>query len=466
MAISNKQQLPMHLDKWIVTIREGKRKQNGVLFPKKHRRLLVVRKARNTRHNRYVGLTKGNQKGFFFKRLNPFCELSLGDQGPYPTSVKSNTAQPAWDESIEFEAIAWPASHPLKEDQHRTSSRRAGGDRDATGASMSGLKLHVVCFTKSSIKAPEGDNPYRASPDPEAAPGPARVSKIEIGRAEVELRVEELRRRPTKTMKVPVPLWRWSSEGCQVPAGHVTVECTFVEGIPPRHKTLECEHSTDQESKADLRAPVTVDDGGPDTNPSGVRCLGAFGDIRRLCTGSGGSVGNLGGDSSEHFLDRPYRKPAILVAVGAMIVAVLSARFAGLQTPPPPLRPMPALAPIVVPFRISAGKSRGSSTHHVRLHAEDGNVVVALGRRPPSDPDVSAATPSKAHVLWESGPIRSLELSSGGPSKKRACRLCKLHVSKDGSMLVVQGFEKLAAFSPSTVEALETIFMVDKASQE
>ena len=98
--------------------------------------------------------------------------------------------------------------------------------------------------------------------------------------------------------------------------------------------------------------------------------------------------------------------------------------------------------------------------------AEDGNVVVALGRRPPSDPDVSAATPSKAHVLWESGPIRSLELSSGGPSKKRACRLCKLHVSKDGSMLVVQGFEKLAAFSPSTVEALETIFMVDKASQE
>lgn len=40
--------------------------------------------------------------------MSPVCELSLGDQGPFSTSVKPNTTQPSWDESLEFEAYPSP----------------------------------------------------------------------------------------------------------------------------------------------------------------------------------------------------------------------------------------------------------------------------------------------------------------------------------------------------------------------
>lgn len=56
----------------------------------------------------------------------------------------------------------------------------------------------------------------------------------------------------------------------------------------------------------------------------------------------------------------------ILAAVGAMIVAVLAVRLAGVDLSVLP----PDLTPIPVPFKIAAGKHKGSSTHHIRLQGE------------------------------------------------------------------------------------------------
>lgn len=90
--------------------------------------------------------------------------------------------------------------------------------------------------------------------------------------------------------------------------------------------------------------------------------------------------------------------------------------------------------------------------------AEDGNVVIARGREPSADSGVPATTPTEVGVLWESGPIRSLERSRY--PFVTACKMCKLHVNKDGSMAVVRGRETLAVFSPSTVNDLDSIFKV------
>ena len=54
------------------------------------------------------GLTRGQQQDSFFTKMSPVCELSLGDQGPFSTTVKPNTTQPSWDESLEFEAFPSP----------------------------------------------------------------------------------------------------------------------------------------------------------------------------------------------------------------------------------------------------------------------------------------------------------------------------------------------------------------------
>lgn len=89
--------------------------------------------------------------------------------------------------------------------------------------------------------------------------------------------------------------------------------------------------------------------------------------------------------------------------------------------------------------------------------AEDGNVVIARGREPSADSGVPA---TNVGVLWESGPIRSLKRSRY--PFVTACRRCKLHVYKDGSMAVVRGREKLAVFTPSTVNYLAAIFKVDE----
>ncbi|CAN0308955.1 unnamed protein product, partial [Ectocarpus sp. 8 AP-2014] len=76
---SPKRQLPMHLDKWVITVREGK------------------------------DLTRGETNDFF-RKMSPVCELTLGSQGPFSTGVKLNTTQPCWDDSIEFDAAAAAAS--------------------------------------------------------------------------------------------------------------------------------------------------------------------------------------------------------------------------------------------------------------------------------------------------------------------------------------------------------------------
>lgn len=59
------------------------------------------------------------------------------------------------------------------------------------------------------------------------------------------------------------------------------------------------------------------------------------------------------------------KQPMLLTALGASILAVLAARFARLGPP------MPVLTPIPVPLKIAAGKHKGTSTHHIRLHGED-----------------------------------------------------------------------------------------------
>lgn len=89
--------------------------------------------------------------------------------------------------------------------------------------------------------------------------------------------------------------------------------------------------------------------------------------------------------------------------------------------------------------------------------AGDGNVVIARGRDPSADSGVPA---TNVGVLWESGPIRSLEHSRF--PFVTACKRCKLHVYKDGSMAVVRGREKLAVFTPSMVKYIDAIFKVDE----
>lgn len=61
------------------------------------------------------GLTRGDQRDSFFTKLSPVCELSLDGevkQGPFSTSVKPNTTQPSWDDSVEFEARHPPPLPP------------------------------------------------------------------------------------------------------------------------------------------------------------------------------------------------------------------------------------------------------------------------------------------------------------------------------------------------------------------
>ncbi|CBJ48983.1 hypothetical protein Esi_0115_0021 [Ectocarpus siliculosus] len=100
---SPKRQLPMHLDKWVITVREGK------------------------------DLTRGEANDFF-RKMSPVCELTLGSQGPFSTGVKLNTTQPCWDDSIEFDAATAAAalllSPPRPSKTKPPSSAVGGGDSE------------------------------------------------------------------------------------------------------------------------------------------------------------------------------------------------------------------------------------------------------------------------------------------------------------------------------------------------
>lgn len=58
---------------------------------------------------------------------------------------------------------------------------------------------------------------------------------------------------------------------------------------------------------------------------------------------------------------------ALLALVGSLIVAVLAVRLGGVRGA---AFPALDLSPIPVPFKLPAGKYKGSSTHHVCLHGK------------------------------------------------------------------------------------------------
>lgn len=100
--------------------------------------------------------------------------------------------------------------------------------------------------------------------------------------------------------------------------------------------------------------------------------------------------------------------------------------------------------------------------------AEDGNVVVATGPKPPPSPPLppppsntggEKAASDTATLLWQSGPIRSLERSAN-PSD-RTCKKCQLKVGRDGRVVVARGKEELAVFSSSSVRKLKAFFLVE-----
>lgn len=65
----------------------------------------------------------------------------------------------------------------------------------------------------------------------------------------------------------------------------------------------------------------------------------------------------------------PMKQPALLALVGALIAGVLAVRLSGVRDA---AFPGVELSPIPVPFKLPAGKHKGSSTHHVRLHGKLG----------------------------------------------------------------------------------------------
>eukprot|EP00752_Nemacystus_decipiens_P002928 g2723.t1 len=387
MRPTKKRQLPMHLDKWIVTVRQGK------------------------------GLTRGDQRrDSFFTKLSPVCELSLdGEQGPFSTSVKPNTSQPSWDDSVEFEARhpapLPPPPRPWEGGDDNSKDERYGGDPVRPPA---GPKLSVVCYTKSNLSKNV-------------------MAATEIGRAEVTLASTGGGGGVSPNKVHRIPLTRMNASGDKVAAGSVTLEYMLVPGIP----------------RPSISMAALAGDGAAERERgqglSGARVARA---LRR----------NL----SLYGLNRPPRKLALLALVGALIAAVLAVRLSGVRRP---AFPGVELSPIPVPFKLPAGKYKGSSTHHVRLQ-DDGNIVVATGPKPlPPGQETTTAAPSgaAATTLWQSGPLRSGPGNPGGKGKGKgkgdgdvggdACKKCQVRVGKDGRVVLVREREELAVFSPSWAEA-------------
>eukprot|EP00903_Cladosiphon_okamuranus_P020170 g18515.t2 len=367
------------------------------------------------------GLTRGDQRDSFFTKLSPVCELSLdGEQGPFSTSVKPNTSRPSWDDSVEFEArhplpLSLPAGSPKGNDEEKYD--------DHTVLPPTGPMLSVVCYTRSSL-------------------GKSAMAVTEIGRAEMILTAMDGGggggdgdgdgNSPNRVHRIP--LTRRNASGDQVAAGSVTLEYMLVPGIPRPPSSIAA--STGEEGAAERKSW------------EGVPEARAAGPPRR-------SVLLWVADA----LHRPPRKPALLALVGALVAGVLAVRLGGVRTAFPEVE----LSPIPVPFRVPAGRYKGSNTHHVRLH-EDGNIVVAMGPKPLPPPAVEAESASgagagataTATTLWQSGPLRvDPESPSGGDGggSSQACKKCQVRVGEDGRVVLIRERRELATFSPLWVEA-------------
>ncbi|CAN0348388.1 unnamed protein product, partial [Laminaria digitata] len=220
-------------------------------------------------------------------------------------------------------------------------------DDDADGLPPAGPKLGVVCYTRS-VNATGGGAAAEGGGGAErgAGTGQRGREKVEIGRAEVTLSVEG-----TEALKkVRVPLHRRNAVGSQIPAGSVKVEYMLVPGIPPLPDTPPTEERQPQGESGANASPAAVDQR---PRPSTLE---------------------PGSDNRRQKGLR--RKPVLLLAaaVGAAIAALLATRYASLDLGllPGLGAPMPPLVPIPVPFKIAAGKHKGTSTHHIRLQGEHG----------------------------------------------------------------------------------------------
>ncbi|CAM9821004.1 unnamed protein product, partial [Hapterophycus canaliculatus] len=220
--------------------------------------------------------------------------------------------------------------------------------------------------------------------------------------------------------------------GAQVTAGSVTLDYLFVPGIP-RPAMDEPEEALPGRAREDSIPEQEV--------AEGAACD----------AGSGGAAPSC--CAEEDWLEKPERKLTLLLVVAVMMVAVLTMRLGGVYR-----AGVLELAPIPVPFKLAVGKHKGSTTHHVRLH-EDGNVVVAMGPKPPPLTPMMTTGITTTTTLWESGPLRSSQKlaeksrSDSGSGVKDRCKRCQVRVAKDGTMALVRGREELAVFSPPKARA-------------
>ncbi|CAB1102764.1 unnamed protein product [Ectocarpus sp. CCAP 1310/34] len=410
-------QLPMHLDKWIITVREGK------------------------------DLTRGEANDFF-RKMSPVCELTLGSQGPFSTGVKLNTTQPCWDDSIEFDAAAAAASlllSPSRRSKTKPPSSAVGeGDSennedDDLRLPTVGPKLKVFCYSRGSPAKGAASAPAGGCGVPLGGEEGCRkeTEKVEIGRAHVTLVADGVGGAGNHT-RVRIPLLRINAVGYQVPAGSVILEYMLVPGIPQPV------------------APVSTETEGS-LSGLAARTTAPF----REDGGNGGSRGGVGSCSMDE-LKKPARKPALLACVGAVIAAVLGVRLSGVFSARMPTD----LSPIPVPFKVAVGKHKGSSTHHIRLQG-DGNVVVARGPKPLLAAAAAAAAGDAGATLWQSGPLPSLtqqqQRSPGKPGDNGknksgggsggSCKKCQVKVTKEGTLALTRGREELAVFSPAWAAA-------------
>ncbi|CAN0240990.1 unnamed protein product, partial [Pylaiella littoralis] len=383
MSSSDKPQLPMHVDKWIVTVREGKH------------------------------LTRGDRRDSFFSKMSPVCELSLGEQGPFSTGVRPNTSHPSWDDSIEFEAAArqhqeghGSPSSSLLSPSHppptEGGNAPAGVGDDGNGElplPSAGPKLDVVCYsrssTRSAIAAPSNGTTISGRRESGDGVRGGRIGMAEIGRAEVTLALDV---GANSVNKVRIPLMRWNALGVQVSAGSVMLEYMFVPGIP----------QPPQPAVAAVSMEAPVERGCEQNVPE----VAAQGGVELHRAESLNKKPALKHQQQQQQRQRPQL--ALLAIVGALVAVSLALRFGGVNSGGGGgggMAVMPELSPIPVPLKVAVGKHKGSATHHIRLH-EDGNIVVAMGPKPPPPPQTGTGNPAAATTaaaatttLWQSGPL-------------------------------------------------------------
>ncbi|CAM9698724.1 unnamed protein product, partial [Scytosiphon promiscuus] len=419
---SSKAQLPIHADKWIVTVREGK------------------------------DLTRGDGRDSFFSKMSPVCELTLGDQGPFSTSVKPNTYQPQWDDSVEFEARNHSSGATLSSTYRRSTNEKrhasekanvsactdsdgGSGDDDCLPLPPEGPKLGVVCYSRSPGKRAASGGGSRGGGRREGSgdgrDAERRKGRLEVGRGEVTLSRDGAGAGAGgSSEKNWIHLVRKNDSGSEVSAGSITLEYVFVPGIP--------------RPAGDEPAEAFPEHGGEDT-ASGKAA-------KKIIGGAVGGDGVPSCRTEEELLENPTRKLTLLLTVAAMMAAVLTARLRGVYR-----TGVLELSPIPVPFKLAVGKHKGSSTHHIRLHGR--LTEVEEQRAPPRLHLAAAAGATGSFLATTSGPLSSSSSGGdksntrGGDGTKDRCKRCQVKVAKDGTMALARGREELAVFSPPRARA-------------